>query len=233
VIIPEKHQETIREYTKMIANEMNVVGLMNIQYAIYEDVVYILEANPRASRTVPLVSKICNISMAKVATQILLGEKLSGFNFKERKIEHFGVKEAVFPFNMFPDVDPLLGPEMRSTGEVLGLADSYGLAFFKSQEATMTSLPLEGTVLITIADRDKDKILECARNFADMRFNIMATGGTKRFLEENGIECELVKMVPYITTTSAALAATKGIKDRRNGAYKVKSLQEYHRNIPE
>ena len=272
VIIPEKHQETIREYTKKIANELNVVGLMNIQYAIYDDIVYILEANPRASRTVPLVSKICNISMAKVATQIMLGQMLSDFDFKERKIEHFGVKEAVFPFNMFPEVDPLLGPEMRSTGEVLGLADTYGLAFYKSQEATMTSLPMEGTVLITIADRDKDKILDFARNFHDMKFNIMATGGTKRFLEESGIECEYIKKVhegrpnivdgikngiinlivntpagkqseyddsyirknaikhkvPYITTTSAALAATKGIKDRRNGAYKVKSLQEYH-----
>ena len=272
VIIPEKHQKTIKEYTRKIAIELNVVGLLNIQYAIYDDIVYILEANPRASRTVPLVSKICNISMAKIATQILLGQKLSDFGFKERKIEHFGVKEAVFPFNMFPDVDPLLSPEMRLTGEVLGLADSYGLAFFKSQEATQTGLPLEGTVLITIADRDKDKILEFARNFQDMKFDIMATGGTKDFLEEHGIECEYVRKVhegrpnivdaikngvinlvintpagkqskyddsyirksaikykiPYITTTSAALAATKGIKDRRNGAYKVKSLQEYH-----
>ncbi len=277
VIIPEKHQETIKEYTRKIAIELNVVGLMNIQYAIYDDIVYILEANPRASRTVPLVSKVCNISMAKIATQILLGQKISDFDFKDRKIEHYGVKEAVFPFNMFPDVDPLLGPEMRSTGEVLGLADSYGLAFFKSQEATMTSLPLEGTVLITIADRDKDKILELAGNFRDMKFNIMSTGGTKRFLEEQGIECEYVRKVhegrpnivdaikngvinlvintpsgkqseyddsyirksaikykvPYITTTSAALAATKGIKDRRNGAYKVKSLQEYHLAIQE
>ncbi len=277
VIIPEKHQETIKEYTKKIAIELNVVGLMNIQYAIYDDIVYILEANPRASRTVPLVSKVCNISMVKIATQILLGQKISDFDFKDSKIEHFGVKEAVFPFNMFPDVDPLLSPEMRSTGEVLGLADSYGLAFFKSQEATMTSLPLEGTVLITIADRDKDKILELAKNFWDMKFNIMSTGGTKDFLEKQGIECEYVRKVhegrpnivdaikngvinlvintpsgkqseyddsyirksaikykvPYITTTSAALAATKGIKDRRNGAYKVKSLQEYHLAIQE
>ncbi|MBA7531346.1 Carbamoyl-phosphate synthase large chain [subsurface metagenome] len=275
VIIPDKHQETIKEYTKKIAIELNVVGLMNIQYAIYKDVVYILEANPRASRTVPLVSKICNISMAKIATQILLGQKISGFNFKDKKIEHYGVKEAVFPFNMFPDVDPLLSPEMRSTGEVLGLADSYGLAFYKSQEATMTSLPLEGTVLITIAERDKENILECARNFQEMKINIMATGGTQKFLEENGIECEYIKKVhegrpnivdaitngvinlvintpagkqsehddsyirksaikhkvPYITTTSAALAATMGIKDRRNGAYSVKSLQEYHLGI--
>ncbi|MEN8228974.1 MAG: carbamoyl-phosphate synthase large subunit [Bacteroidota bacterium] len=277
VIIPEKHQETIKEYTKKIAIELKVVGLMNIQYAIYKDVVYILEANPRASRTVPLVSKICNISMANIATQILLGKKLSDLDLKERKIEHFGVKEAVFPFNMFPDVDPLLSPEMRSTGEVLGIADSYGLAFFKSQEATLTQLPLEGTVLITIADRDKDKILDFARSFQDMKFNIMSTGGTKHFLEENGIKCESVKKVhegrpnivdaikngvinlvintpsgkqseyddsyirksaikhkvPYITTTSAALAATRGIKDRRNGAYKVKSLQEYHLAIKE
>ncbi len=277
VIIPEKHQETIKEYTKKIANELNVVGLMNIQYAIYDDIVYILEANPRASRTVPLVSKVCSISMAKIATQIMLGQKLSTFDFKEKKIEHFGVKEAVFPFNMFPDVDPLLSPEMRSTGEVLGLADSYGLAFFKSQEATQTSLPLEGTVLITIADRDKDRVLEFAEIFQEMKFNIMATEGTKRFLEEQGILCESVKKVhegrpnivdaikngvinlvintpagkqseyddsyirksaikhkvPYITTTSAALAAVKGIKDRRNGAYNVKSLQEYHSAIKE
>lgn len=275
VIISEKHQETIKVFTRKIAKELNVIGLMNIQYAIYDDVVYILEANPRASRTVPLVSKICNISMARIATQIMLGQKVSDFGFREQKIEHFGVKEAVFPFNMFPDVDPLLSPEMRSTGEVLGLADSYGLAFYKSQEATQTSLPIEGTVLITIADRDKDKILECVRNFQDMKFNIMATEGTKRFLEEQGIECDYIKKVhegrpnivdaiknkvinlvvntpagkqseyddsyirksaikykvPYITTTSAALAATKGIKDRREGAYKVKSLQEYHLGI--
>jgi carbamoyl-phosphate synthase large subunit len=275
VIIPEEQQEIIKEYTRRIAKELNVVGLMNIQYAIYEDVVYILEANPRASRTVPLVSKVCNISMAKIATQVVLGQKVSDFDFKDVKVEHYGVKEAVFPFNMFPDVDPLLSPEMRSTGEVLGLADTYGLAFFKSQEATSTSLPLEGTVLITIADRDKDKVLELARNFKDMKFNIMATEGTKIFLEENGIECESVKKVhegrpnivdaikngvitlvvntpsgklsefddsyirksaikhkvPYITTTSAALAATKGIKDRRNGAYSVKSLQEYHLSL--
>ena len=131
VIIPEKHQETIKEYTRKIAIELNVVGLMNIQYAIINDIVYILEANPRASRTVPLVSKVCNISMAKIATQIMLGKKISDFDFKEHKIEHFGVKEAVFPFNMFPDVDPLLGPEMRSTGEVLGLADYLRTGIFQ------------------------------------------------------------------------------------------------------
>ncbi len=156
---------------------------MNIQYAIYEDTVYILEANPRASRTVPLVSKVCNISMATIATELLLGKKLSDFNLKKKTIKHYGVKEAVFPFNMFPAIDPLLGPEMRSTGEVLGMADSYGMAFFKSQEATSTPLPVKGTVLITIADRDKDRILEAARNFRDMGFTILSTGGTRNFLQ--------------------------------------------------
>jgi carbamoyl-phosphate synthase large subunit len=188
VIIPEDAIRTIEDYTRRIAIEMKVVGLMNIQYAIYKDVVYILEANPRASRTVPLVSKICNIPMAKLATEIVLGKKLSDLGLKRRKFKHFGVKEAVFPFNMFPDVDPVLGPEMRSTGEVLGMANSFGLAFFKSQEATKIPLPESGTVLITIADRDKEKILKTARNFKEMGFRIMATGGTKDFLEANGIQ---------------------------------------------
>jgi carbamoyl-phosphate synthase large subunit len=133
--------------------------------------------------------------MARIATQILLGQKLSDFNLKKRTIKHFGVKEAVFPFNMFPSIDPLLGPEMRSTGEVLGMADSYGMAFFKSQEATQSSLPIKGTVLITIADRDKDRIIDSARNFRDMGFRILSTGGTRQFLAENGIEAELILKV--------------------------------------
>jgi carbamoyl-phosphate synthase large subunit len=275
VIIPPNHEETVKEYTRRIALELNVVGLMNIQFAIYEDTVYILEANPRASRTVPLVSKVCNVSMAKIATELVLGKKLAEFNLIEKKINHFGVKEAVFPFNMFPDVDPLLGPEMRSTGEVLGLASTYGMAFFKSQEATQTSLPVDGTVLITIADRDKDKILQTARNFKEMNFRIVATNGTQKFLQENGIEADLIKKVYegrpnivdaikngeinlvintpagkmseyddsyirknaikhkilYITTTSAALAATEGIRERKHGRYHVKSLQDYHKEI--
>jgi len=275
VVIPKEHKKTIYDYTRRIAMELKVVGLLNIQYAIYEDVVYILEANPRASRTVPLVSKVCNISMARIATQILLGQKLPEFGLKNRSLKHFGVKEAVFPFNMFPAIDPLLGPEMRSTGEVLGMADSYGMAFFKSQEATQSSLPIKGTVLITIADRDKNRILPAARNFQDMGFRIVSTGGTRQFLEDNGIRAELILKVhegrpnivdaiknceidlvvntpagrlseyddsfirknaikykiPYITTTSAALSATQGIKERQNGQYKVKSLQDYHSEI--
>ncbi len=273
VIIKDELLKTIEEYTRRIAIEMKVVGLMNIQYAIYKDRVYILEANPRASRTVPLVSKICNIPMAKIATEIMLGKKLGDFNLERKTVRHFGVKEAVFPFNMFPEVDPVLGPEMRSTGEVLGIADSFGLAFFKSQEATKTPLPLKGTVLMTIGDRDKEKILDTARNFRAMGFDIMATRGTKQFLENHGIESRFINKIyekrpnivdalvngeidlvvntpagkmseyddsyirknaiksniPYITTTAAAYAATQGIKERRNGAYKVKSLQQYHR----
>lgn len=275
VVIEKDHKKTIYDYTRRLAMELNVVGLLNIQYAIYEDVVYILEANPRASRTVPLVSKVCNVSMARIATQILLGQKLSDFNLRNRSIKHYGVKEAVFPFNMFPAIDPLLGPEMRSTGEVLGMADSYGMAFFKSQEATQSPLPVNGTVLITIADRDKNRIIEFARNFRDMGFNILSTAGTKQFLEEQGVPATLILKVhegrpniidaikngeidlvvntpagrlseyddsyirkdaikygiPYITTTSAALSATKGIKERQNGKYHVRSLQDYHSSI--
>jgi carbamoyl-phosphate synthase large subunit len=195
VIIPKDHKETIYDYTRKIAMELKVVGLLNIQYAIYEDTVYILEANPRASRTVPLVSKVCNVSMARIATQIMLGQELSTFSLKKRKVTHFGVKEAVFPFNMFPAIDPLLGPEMRSTGEVLGMADSYGMAFFKSQEATQSPLPIKGTVLITIADRDKERIIDTARNFRELGFRILSTIGTKQFLNSKGIEADLILKV--------------------------------------
>ncbi|MGB5993708.1 MAG: ATP-grasp domain-containing protein, partial [Desulfobacterales bacterium] len=178
ISIAQKHIKTINEYTRKIAIELNVVGLMNIQYAIVDDTVYILEANPRASRTVPIVSKVCNISMARVATQIMLGKKLSELGIEERSIPHYGVKEAVFPFNMLPEVDPLLGPEMRSTGEVLGLSHSFGMAFYKAQEATRMPLPVEGTVLITVAAKDKPSALEPARLFQELNFKIRATNGT-------------------------------------------------------
>jgi carbamoyl-phosphate synthase large subunit len=197
VSIAPEHIETIKEYTRRIAIELQVVGLMNIQYAIAGDTVYILEANPRASRTVPLVSKVCNISMANLATQIMLGKKLTDFDLKDRPIAHFGVKEAVFPFNMFPEVDPLLGPEMRSTGEVLGMAQTFGLAFFKSQEATKMSLPAEGRVLITVADSDKHDVLETARLFGEMGFGLVATDGTRDFLKESGIAAEPIKKLGY------------------------------------
>jgi len=192
ISIPAKHLDTINEYTRKIAVELNVVGLMNIQYAIHDDRVYILEANPRASRTVPLVSKVCNISMARLATQTMLGKKLSELDIRPGSIPHFGVKEAVFPFNMFPEVDPLLGPEMRSTGEVLGMARSFGLAFFKAQEAAQQVLPSEGTVLITVSEKDKSGVVEVARQFSNLGFTLKATNGTHRFLAEHGIDSEHV-----------------------------------------
>ena len=192
VSIPEKHLETIYEYTRKIAQELDVLGLMNIQYAIARDVVYVLEANPRASRTVPLVSKVCNVYMARIATQLILGRKLAEMDLKRRKITHFGVKEAVFPFNMFPEVDPVLGPEMRSTGEVLGIADSFGLAFFKAQEAAKQLPPTEGTVLITVSEKERPAVTEVARSFADLGFKIKATRGTRQFLAGEGIESELI-----------------------------------------
>jgi carbamoyl-phosphate synthase large subunit len=190
ISIPAKHIDTINEYTKRIAVELNVIGLLNIQYAIAHDTVYILEANPRASRTVPLVSKVCNVSMARLATEIMLGKTIEDLNLSQNPIPHFGVKEAVFPFNMFPEVDPLLGPEMRSTGEVLGLAKSPGLAFFKAEEATQQRLPAEGNVLITVLEKDKSTIPEVAKRFIGLGFKIKATEGTHKFLAEYGVESE-------------------------------------------
>lgn len=197
--IAPKHMETIIEYTEKIARDLKVIGLMNMQYAIADDKVYVLEANPRASRTVPLVSKVCNISMARVATEIMMavhtGQQSPLATLTRKEIPHFGVKEAVFPFNMFPEVDPVLGPEMRSTGEVLGLADSFGLAYFKAQEATKLPLPTMGTVLISVADQDKALILEAAMIFAELGFQIRATAGTWQYLNEYGIKCSKIKKI--------------------------------------
>ena len=192
ISIPAKHLDTIYEYTRRIAVELNVVGLMNIQYAIANDTVYILEANPRASRTVPLVSKVCNISMARIATQVMVGKRLADLDLKRQSIPHFGVKEAVFPFNMFPEVDPLLGPEMRSTGEVLGMANSFGLAFYKAQEGAQQLLPSEGSVLITVSEKDRPAVLEVAREFDNLGFKIKSTIGTHTFLSEHDIQSELI-----------------------------------------
>ncbi len=194
VHISEDNVATIKEYTKKIAEEMHVRGLMNMQYAIENDKVYVLEANPRASRTVPLVSKVCDIRMVPLATDIITSE-LTGRpspvpELKDRTIPYYGVKEAVFPFNMFPEVDPVLGPEMRSTGEVLGLSTYYGEAFYKAQEAAQSPLPLEGTVLISVNRKDKKEIAEIAKLFAEDGFKILATGTTCEVIREAGIEAE-------------------------------------------
>jgi carbamoyl-phosphate synthase large subunit len=191
VTLSERHIKTIEEYTLRISRELHVCGVMNIQYAICNDKVYVLEANPRASRTVPLVSKVCNVAMARIATQLMLGTKLRDLNLSRKTIPHIGVKEVVLPFNMFPEVDPVLGPEMRSTGEVLGMAPTFGLAYFKAQEATQTPLPLEGTVFISLTDSDKPYILDAARKFQELGFRIKATSGTYTFLRQNGVKAEL------------------------------------------
>lgn len=194
--IPEENLETIKEYTRKIAEEMHVKGLMNMQYAIENGKVYVLEANPRASRTVPLVSKVCNIRMVPLAIDIVTSE-LTGRpspvpQLKEQHIPYYGVKEAVFPFNMFQEVDPVLGPEMRSTGEVLGLSAHYGEAFYKAQEATQTRLPLEGRVLISVNDKDKPEVVDLARDFAEEGFKIIASRHTCKLLQEAGIEAQMI-----------------------------------------
>lgn len=182
---------TIKDYTKRIAKEMNVVGLMNMQYAIEDGKVYVLEANPRASRTVPLVSKVCGINMVQIATDIMTapytGRKSPVPELKEKKFAHYGVKEAVFPFNMFPEVDPLLGPEMRSTGEVLGISSDFGDAFYKAEEATQSKLPVSGTALLSISDRDKGELIEVAKGLHECGFALMATEGTCAMIQEAGI----------------------------------------------
>lgn len=197
--LTDEQVATIRDYTKRIAKEMHVVGLMNMQYAIEDGRVFVLEANPRASRTVPLVSKVCNIKMVRLATDImtshLTGRPSPVPGLKEKKIPHYGVKEAVFPFNMFQEVDPVLGPEMRSTGEVLGLASTVGEAFFKAEEATQTKLPLSGTVLISVNDRDKAELAEVARGFLSCGFQIIATEGTYSALTAAGIPAQRVAKI--------------------------------------
>jgi len=191
--ISEAHIKTLEEYTKRIAIEIKVIGLMNIQYAIMDGKIYILEANPRASRTVPLVSKVTGVSMARMATEVMLGAKLENLDTHKRIYSHFGVKETVFPFNMFPEVDPVLGPEMRSTGEVLGLAHSFEIAFFKSQVAAGFTPPLNGTALITVASSDRERALTVARELVLSGFNILSTSGNAAYFKENGIECESIK----------------------------------------
>ena len=200
VSITKEHIKTIKTYTQKIAQSLKVCGLMNMQYAIEGDKVYVLEANPRASRTVPLVSKVCNVQMAKLATRLMMGESLASLELKEKKIPHFGAKEAVFPFDKFDNVDPVLGPEMRSTGEVLGMSENFGLAFYKSQEAASASLPElpeEGKVkkvLISLSEKvhqAKDAV-EVGRGFHRMGFSILATEGTAAFFQKEGIPCEVI-----------------------------------------
>ncbi len=189
------YEEQIKDITRRIAIEMGVVGLMNVQFAICQGKVYVIEANPRASRTVPLVSKVCGVSMARLATAAMMGMKLKEMGLKELHLPHYGVKEAVFPFPMLPEVDPVLGPEMRSTGEVLGISRNLGLAFFKAEEAAKPPLPTAGTVLITVAPRDHQAILPAARQFVEDGMELMATEGTRLSLEKAGIPAKPVAKI--------------------------------------
>jgi len=193
--IPEKHLDTILSYTRKIAQELHVIGLMNMQYAIEKDKVYVLEANPRASRTVPLVSKVCNTQMAGIATRLMLGAGIGELGLTQKMIPHYGVKEAVFPFEKFSEVDPVLGPEMRSTGEVLGLASTFGLAYYKSQEGANTKLPTEeGTILISLSEKTAPAV-KAAKEFTKLGFKLIGTSGTIEWLAENGVKGDVVHKI--------------------------------------
>ena len=186
---------TIREQTDALARALNVVGLMNVQFAVKDEVVYLLEVNPRGSRTVPFVAKATGIPIAKIASRIMAGEKLAQFNLTETKMEHVAVKEAVFPFSRFPGVDVFLGPEMKSTGEVMGIDSDFGRAFAKSQLGASTILPLSGTVFISIKDADKQAFVPICAELVELGFNIVATGGTQKALAEAGVKATRVNKV--------------------------------------
>jgi carbamoyl-phosphate synthase large subunit len=188
--------DTVKEHTKALARELNVVGLMNIQYAVKNDAIYVIEVNPRASRTIPFVSKATGVPLAKLATKVIMGHSLRDLGLtKEVTPSHISVKEAVFPFARFPGVDTLLGPEMKSTGEVMGIDQSFGLAFAKSQLAAGQRLPLSGTVFISVKDEDKMELLKTVVIFFDMGFKIVATKGTSAFLMKHGISNTKVNKV--------------------------------------
>ncbi|MBU1262205.1 ATP-grasp domain-containing protein, partial [bacterium] len=188
--------EEIRQNTYALAKELNIIGLINIQYAIRENEVYVLEVNPRASRTIPFVSKAIGVSLANLATKVILGKKLKELGFTQEVIPaHVSVKEVVFPFTRFPGVDTILGPEMRSTGEVIGIDSSFGMAFAKSQIAAGQLLPKEGTIFISVKDRDKPVILPAVERLVKLGFSLVGTEGTWKFLSERGFKMGQVKKV--------------------------------------
>jgi carbamoyl-phosphate synthase large subunit len=270
-LLGDSQVEEMREFTRRFALELGVVGLINVQYAVHQGKVYVIEVNPRASRTVPFVSKATGVPLARVAARLMAGESLASFGLPESIPVHgVAVKEAVFPFNKLPEVDPLLGPEMRSTGETMGVDDSFGMAFAKAEIAAGMDLPLEGAVIITVNDHDKPSVVPIARRLHEMGFRILATGGTSRYLKDSGIPAERVFKVnegrpncadmmisgevallintplgkksqyddqamrraaisykiPYITTLSAASAATDAILALRTRVREVRCVQD-------
>ncbi len=194
--IPEEVLSTIKTYTRQLARELNVVGVLNIQFAVHEGTVYLLEANPRASRTIPFVSKSVGVPLAKIATRVMLGASLEELGcVGEGEPKHVSVKESVFPFEKLPGVDPVLGPEMKSTGEVMGLDHDYGRAFYKAQLAAGNRLPTEGRLLVSVSNRKKEAILPVVEDFDSMGFDLTATRGTRDFLRDHGVEAEVVNKV--------------------------------------
>ena len=194
VTLSKEILQVIEEKAAAIARDFRVVGILNVQFAVCEDKVWIIEANPRASRTVPVVSKVTGAPLARIATNLMLGRKLSEFRELLRKppTDYYGVKEAVFPFNMFPEVDPILGPEMRATGEVMGLASTFGMAYYKAQQAAGSKLPLSGKVLVSVRERERAELLPIVQTLSELGFELIATEGTGKFLDANGIKHSLV-----------------------------------------
>ena len=188
--LSKKTINTIKDYTNSLAIELGVLGLINIQYALLDGIVYVLEVNPRASRTAPFISKATGVPLAKIATKVIVGRKLRSLGLTEKNMNCVAIKEAVFPFSKFPGVDPLLGPEMKATGEVMGIDTDFGKAFYKAQLAAYMRLPQKGAVLITVADKDKPRIAPVARMFDELGFKIFSTSGTKKYLEEQGIKTQ-------------------------------------------
>jgi len=269
--LPPQVVAELERQTRALALALNVVGLINVQFAIRQDEIYVLEVNPRASRTVPFVAKTIGVPIAKIASRIMAGEMLASFGLYAEKLDHVAVKEAVFPFARFPGVDTVLGPEMRSTGEVMGLDRSFGVAFAKSQLGGGTEVPVAGTVFVAVKDADKPRILPAVEQLVSLGFTVIATGGTQRYLMENGITCArinkvlegrphivdamkngdvqlvfnttegaqalidsrslrqtaLLNKIPYYTTLSGALAATKAIAAYKAGSLEVAPLQSY------
>ncbi len=195
ITLTRAHLDTSARQSAAIARDFQVRGILNVQYAVCDDQVWIIEANPRASRTVPVVAKVTGVPLARIATNLMLGGRLSEFKsmLKDPPKSYVGVKEAVFPFNMFPEVDPVLGPEMRATGEVMGIAPNFGMAYYKAQLAAGSKLPLSGKVLISVCERDREAVLPIAGKLAELGFSLLATDGTGEFLNSHGLSCRLVQ----------------------------------------
>ena len=274
--LPEDVTKKIKEETIAIAKELEVKGLMNVQYAVKDSEVYVLEVNPRASRTIPYVSKSIGVPLAQIASKIMVGKTLRELGLtSEIKLSYVTVKEAIFPFDKFPEVDVILGPEMKSTGEVMGIDEDFGLAYAKAQMSAMGKIPLSGNVFISVKDKDKPFVVSIAKEFIELGFKIIATRGTANFLKDNHLEVEVVNKlregrpnvvdliknrqinfiintvfgkkaqrdsmyirrgalhykIPYTTTVSGASAIVKAIRRLKEVSVKIKSIQEYHREV--